>query len=348
MRRANGTGTVVRLAGQRRNPYAVRVPGKDKRGRVMQVALGYYSTAAKAQAALDEYNRQKAAGAMPAAEKIQTTLGQIYELWSARKYASAGAASIASYKAAWARISALADTRMCDLTIDQMQAVIDRDAAENRSASSISNVRMLLGALYKYAIERDIVMKDYSAFIQMPNVGPKYAKGVLTEEQLGRLWNMQRNGVPWADTVLMLCYTGFRVSEFLALTPFSYDRANGCLRGGVKTEAGKNRVVPVHPRIQCLLEQWLARGGVTIICDQDGQRLSTNRYRKCFDSVMREIGAPQATPHWCRHTFASRAKAADMDELAIKRILGHADKNVTEHYTHTDAKWLAKEMEKVS
>ena len=37
-----------------------------------------------------------------------------------------------------------------------------------------------------------------------------------------------------------------------------------------------------------------------------------------------------------------------MDELALKRILGHADKNVTEHYTHTDAAWLSKELEKVS
>ena len=89
MRRANGTGTVVRLSGQRRNSYVVRVPGRNKRGRVIQTALGYYPTAAKAQAALDEYNRQKAAGL--AADKTQMTVRQVYELWSARKYAKAGA-----------------------------------------------------------------------------------------------------------------------------------------------------------------------------------------------------------------------------------------------------------------
>ena len=346
MRRANGTGTVVRLSGQRRNPYVVRVPGRNKRGRVIQTALGYYPTAAKAQAALDEYNRQKAAGL--AADKTQMTVRQVYELWSARKYAKAGAASVNSYKAAWARLESIAGLRMYDVTIDHMQSIIDRDEGEGRSRSSIANVKTLLGALYKCALERDIVVKDYSAFVQMPSVGAKYAKGAFSEAQMSRLWELYGQGFPWADTVLMLCYTGFRITEFLSLTPFSYDRDAGCLRGGVKTEAGKNRVVPVHPRIRPLLEDWLSRGGDIIICTPKGKRVSAKTYRERFSAVMDVLGVPQATPHWCRHTFASRAKAAGMDELAVKRILGHADKNVTEHYTHTDVSWLAKELQKVS
>lgn len=348
MRRANGTGTVVRLSGQRRNPYVVRVPGRNKRGRVIQTALGYYPTAAKAQTALDEYNRQKAAGLAPASDKAQMTVQQVYELWSARKYAKAGTASVGSYKAAWARLESIAGLRMCDVTIDHMQAIIDRDEAEGRSSSSIANVKMLLSALYKCALERDIVVKDYSAFVQMPSVGAKHEKGAFSDAQLARLWELHEQGFPWADTVLMLCYTGFRITEFLSLTPFSYDRENGCLRGGVKTEAGKNRVVPVHPRILPLLEDWLSRGGDTIICTPKGKRVQAVKYREDFSLVMAELGVPQATPHWCRHTFASRAKAAGMDELAVKRILGHADKNVTEHYTHTDVSWLAKELQKVS
>lgn len=40
-------------------------------------------------------------------------------------------------------------------------------------------------------------------------------------------------------------------------------------------------------------------------------------------------------------------KVAGVDELAVKRILGHADKDVTEHYTHTDIDFLSKEIRKV-
>ena len=70
-------------------------------------------------------------------------------------------------------------------------------------------------------------------------------------------------------------------------------------------------------------------------------------YRKHFSAVADEIGVPQATPHWCRHTAASRMKLYGVDDLAIKRILGHADANVTEHYTHTDIDFLSREMQKV-
>ena len=50
--------------------------------------------------------------------------------------------------------------------------------------------------------------------------------------------------------------------------------------------------------------------------------------------------AVQATPHWCRHTFATRLHAAGAQELEQKRLLGHANKDVTEHYTHTDLEQL--------
>lgn len=348
MRRPNGTGTIVRLSGSRRRPYAVRVPGRDKRGRVIQTALGYYGTAAEAQAALDEYNRQKAAGLLPAADKMQTTLRQVYDGWAQRKYTKAGPASVASYRAAWARLSPLADCKMRDVTLDHLQAIIDRDEAEGRSASSINNVKLLMSALFQYALERDIVVKDYSAFVQMPAVKAKYEKGAFTDEQMDLLWSLSQQGDEWADTVLILCYTGFRINEFLGLTPFSYDKASRCLRGGLKTDAGKNRIVPVHPRIAPLLARWMSRGGEYIICTERGKRLPDLQYRQHFKAIADVLGVPQATPHWCRHTFASRGKQAGMDELALKRILGHADKNVTEHYTHTDAAWLSKELEKVS
>ena len=64
--------------------------------------------------------------------------------------------------------------------------------------------------------------------------------------------------------------------------------------------------------------------------------------------MAKALGYPQATPHWCRHTAASRMKMAGVEDLAIKRILGHSDKNVTEHYTHVDLEYLSKELLKVS
>lgn len=337
MKRANGTGTIVRLSGNRRKPFAVKIPARDSRGYVVQNVLGYYPSAREAQAALEDYNVNKNTKAAPAPDKLSMTLQAVYDLWSTRKYAKAGAASVVSYKASWKRLSKLAGLTMRNITVDQLQAIIDQDEADGLSKSSINNDRLLMRALYAFAMERDIVAKDYSAFVQIPSVGPKYEKGVFDDLQMKKLEQMAVDGFPWADTVLMLCYTGFRITEFLTLTPFSYNAEGDYLRGGIKTEAGKNRVVPVHPKIKPFLMRWLSKGGQTIVCQESGDPLVTHQYRdNYFHHVVAELGVPNATPHWCRHTFSSRLHAAGVVELEQKRLLGHSNKDVTEHYTHTD------------
>lgn len=341
MRRPNGSGTVVKLSGNRRRPYAVRVPGRDKFGQIVQRTLSYHEKQREALDALDEYNRNIAAGTAPAPDKLSTTVQQVYSLWSERKYAKAGQASIVSYKASWARLAPLYALKMRDVTLDNLQAIIDQDEAAGLSKSSITNDKMLMKALFRFAMERDIVGKDYSEYVELPSVGAKYEKGAFTDLQMKQFEQMAGAGVPWADTVLMLCYTGFRISEFLSLTPFSYDKKKDCLCGGMKTEAGKGRIVPVHPKIKPYLTRWLSVGGETIICNKDGHKLNPQTYRDhMFRPVMEAVGLTQATPHWCRHTFATRLHAAGAKELEQKRLMGHANKDVTAHYTHTDLQQL--------
>lgn len=141
MKRANGSGTVVKLSGNRRRPYAVRVSVRDGHGYVTQITLGYYAKAAEAQQALDDYNAKRAAGQAPTVDKLAYTVGQIYDLWSARKYAKAGKSSIQSYKASWNRISRLKDKKMRSVTLNDWQSIIDEDEQNGLSASSIQNDR---------------------------------------------------------------------------------------------------------------------------------------------------------------------------------------------------------------
>lgn len=342
MRRANGTGTVVKLSGNRRRPYAVRVSVRDKYGRLVQKAVSYHAKLSEAQAALDAYNdAHHTALTGSELDRLTITVGKVYELWSARKYAKAGDASVTSYRSSWSRVQALAGMKMKDVSIDHLQRIIDADEAAGLSQSTLKNDRLLMRSLFRYAMERDIVDKDYSAFIQMPSVGAKHEKGVFNDLQMKHLEEMSASGRPWADTVLMLCYTGFRINEFLSLTPFAYDREGDYLRGGSKTRAGRDRIVPVHPKIKPYLLRWLSRGGSTIICGDTGRRLTYDWYCKhAFNPIVAELGLPQATPHWCRHTAFTRLHAAGAPDLEIKRILGHADSNVTEHYTKTDIEQL--------
>ncbi len=337
MKRANGTGSVVKLSGNRRRPWAVKVSGRNQYGHVIQQIVSYHEKASDAQLALEEYNRVKASGVAPAVDKLSLTVADVFEGWKAREYRKLKPASITSHNAAWnKRVSRFAPRKMRDLTLDELQTLLDEDEDAGLSQSSINNDALLIKSLYSYAMERDIVGKDYSQYLDIPSVGAKRPRDALNDLQLAQLTKLAADSFPWADTALMLCYTGFRVSEFLQLTRFSYHSEDGgYLQGGLKTESGRNRIIPVHPRIRPYLMRWLEKNGDTIICDERGKPISPERYRERFQAVMHQISAPEATPHWCRHTFATRLHTAKADPLTVKWLLGHSTKSdITAHYTH--------------
>lgn len=337
MKRANGTGSVVKLSGSRRRPYAVRISGRDEHSHVIQRTLSYHATAREAQQALDEYNRNRASGAAPAVDKISMTLQQVYDLWGAREYPKMGRSATQSHKAAWnKRVSRYASRKFREISLDDWQTILDEAEDQGYSQSTIDNAAILIHQLSRFAMQRDIIIKDYSQLLDIPSVDLKHPRDALNDIQLAKLEQLVKASVPMADTALMLCYTGFRISEFLSLTRFSYHAENGgYLQNGFKTAAGKNRIVPVHPKIRPYLMAWLAKGGQTIICTENGTPISSNRYREIFSELMQQIGAPDATPHWCRHTFATKLHDAHVDLLTTKWLMGHSTKaDITAHYTH--------------
>ena len=337
MKRANGSGSIVKLSGNRRRPYVVRVSARDEYGHIVQRALSYHEKAADAQAALDEYNRNRLEGKAPSADRMNATLQQVYDGWKARAHRKLNSGSIRCYNAAWNKsVSQYAGRKIRSITLDDWQQLLDEREASGRSQSTINNVYILIKALCSYAMERDILGKDYSRYLDIPSIELKSPRGALTDIQLKNLEKLAAAGEPWADTALMLCYTGFRVTEFLTLTRFSYHPEDGgYLQGGIKTEAGRNRIVPIHPKIRPYLDRWLARNGDTIICDENGAAVGYKHYLDYFAELMKKIDAPKATPHWCRHTFATLLHAADVDELTIKWLMGHSTRNdITAPYTH--------------
>lgn len=351
MKRANGTGTIVKLSGNRRRPYTVRVSSRDRFGHLTQATLGYYSTARDAQAALDEYNRLSLEQRAPQVDRLSMTVQQVYDGWSAREYKRLNLPSINSHKAAWnKRVSRYAERKMREVTLDQWQAILDEDEAAGLSQSTINNDTLLIKALYAYSMERDIVGKDYSQYLDIPSVDAKKKKGAFTPMQLHKLEQLAAESFPWADTALILCYTGFRISEFVGLKRESYHSDDGgYLQGGMKTDAGRDRIVPIHPKIAPYIDARLTQGCDTII-SYAGKPVSSQWYRiNAFPPITEALGVPEATPHWCRHTFATMLYQAKADQLATKWLMGHSTKgDITAHYTHESISSLREEILKLT
>ena len=159
---------------------------------------------------------------------------------------------------------------------------------------------------------------------------------------------------------LIQAYSGWRPIELLTLKLDDIDIQNGIMKGGVKTEAGKKRVVPIHPDILNLIIAKYNNAkavGSKYLCFNEDQRngyerldLTYSMWKSRYKKVIRSLRLkPEHKPHDGRKTFITMAKACGVDEYALKSIVGHEINDVTEKvYTERQTKWLKAEMCKIT
>lgn len=79
------------------------------------------------------------------------------------------------------------------------------------------------------------------------------------------------------------------------------------MRGGMKTEAGRNRIIPLHDAIIPLIEAHLAQNRKFLITNKyDNQYTRAVYHNSNFNTCMQRLGINHA-PHDCRYTFAALA-----------------------------------------
>lgn len=130
------------------------------------------------------------------------------------------------------------------------------------------------------------------------------------------------------------------------------------ITGGMKTDAGKNRMVPIHSRIVDLVrknyENAQSLESEFLLNDPDspkgGIHITYDKYAGRFFKVMEALPFSQEhRPHDPRNTFVTRMKKAGVDPLVVKRLVGHKINDVTEKvYTYRDLDWLREDIEKMS
>ena len=75
----------MKLPGKRRRPYAVKVSGRNHYGHVIQKIVSYHERSAEAQQALEAYLSAREVGKVPAVDKLDVTVQEVFEGWRARK-----------------------------------------------------------------------------------------------------------------------------------------------------------------------------------------------------------------------------------------------------------------------
>jgi integrase len=335
MKHPNGYGSVVKLSGTRRNPFAVRktVGWNDKKHPVYKT-IGYFPTREAGLMALAEYNKN------PYDVDIQkTTLNGLYALWVEKKFSKLGESNRSRSKTAFKHCADLHNTKYRDIKAYHMQDVIDNCGKGYATQLSIKN---LFYHLDRFALELDLIDRSYSSLTTTASA-EETNKKPFTEEEIKRLWEMQ--DVPWVDSVLMFLYTGFRISELLDLQATNIDLDAGLIRGGMKTEAGKNRLVPIHSKIAGFVRQRMSAGTEYLFAARSGRKITTVWYYEHWYKIMKQAGMNH-TPHECRHTLRSRLDSLGANKRCIDLIMGHKSSDVgLRVYTHKTIQELKETME---
>ena len=290
-----------------------------------------YRTRKDAEAAvvtLSAADRRPRTGTVTQRKGTGITLKELYDQWEPTHGRSRS--TMNCYRSGFRLFAELWNVRMEDLDIDALQDCLDDSDAGRRTQE---NAKAALGLVYKYGIPRNAVPKDrnLAPFLRIFGEAGEKKPG-FSQEELELIRKKAEAGDTVAAVVLCHCYLGFRPTALVELTVADYSAERRCFVGGIKTEAGKGRTVPVSPKIQSYVDTLVAAAGDGYVFGDHGAQLALPDYREQFYDLLQrcgirnpvdEAGRHRLTPHSCRHTFATlmkNVKGSDTDKLAL---IGH-------------------------
>ena len=264
--------------------------------------------------------------------RVTDTFQQIYERWKTEYEPRISPTTMATYRAAWKYYADVYYRPIVDLTVSELQACVN---ACGKGRSTLNDMKTVCSLVFRYAIVNRLVSENPATFLYV-STKKKGTRPAFTADELKKI-EATVGKLPYADYVLFMCYTGFRPNEMLSLKQNAYDEAHRCLIGGFKTEAGKNRSVPVHAKLQGVLSQRRASGSEYLFPKPDGTMMDDEYFRRhCFNPLMDSLGITDRVPYSCRHTFANllkNVKGSDTDKAAL---IGHSDASMTKYYQSPD------------
>lgn len=338
MRNPNGYGSIVNLGKNRRNPYAIRITtGWNDNGKQKYKYLSYHKTKKDAMIALADYNSNPYD-----LEKSQVTLKELYNLWYNHKFKNEINVEInknmVGYNSAFLHCKKIENLPFLDLRATHLQEVIDNCPAGYPTKKKI---KTLFNQLYDFARFKNLNIKDkFSQLVKVTNDHKSRKKIPFTENEIQILWNnveLKNN----LDITLILIYTGLRISELFSIETKNVNLKENYMQGGLKTEAGIDRIIPIHPKIKKLIENRYDENNKYLIVNKFNRQFQYSNFKREFwERWMIELKM-QHTPHETRHTTATLLKKYGADELYKKRILGHAVTDITDAvYTHIEIEKL--------
>lgn len=327
MRRGNGDGSIFKLSGKRRKPYAVRVTvGYTDEGKQQYRYIGYYPSKTEAKNALNDYLVN------PHKIKLERkTLKSIFDNMIEKSKFSDGTKQ--QYRSGFNQLTSLHDRFINEIELDEIE-----DILEDHNQSAQLRIKKTLSNCYKFAMRYDYVSKNLADYLDVETSKAK-ERSIFTVEEIQNIWN-ELNTYRFSDVPLILLYTGMRISELLELETKNIDLENETLFiEKSKTLAGI-RTIPIHNKIFNLIKARYNPNNSHLLMIK-GEPFTYSKFASSYWKQTHTI-------HETRHTFVTHLEKATDDKIAMKKIIGHSLSDITDHYTHRSIDDLKDELNKLS
>lgn len=352
MRLPNGIGSVHHIndGKARRRPYRARVLSHieldEKKGTAKKkyITIGYFENETDAIEALFEYRKSPYT-----LEASACTFADVFEAWKAKKYPTISESGRFGYNSAYKNSAPLHSMKMRDIRTSHLDNVMQNIECGFQVQARL---KTFWGQLFKYALEHDIIQKNYSEFVKTRDKDEGTKRTAISPEDRAKLWKAIDAGDRDAEIAMIYIYTGMRPSELLEVEKANVDLNARIMIGGKKTEAGKNRRVPIHNCIMPFISRLMQTDGKFLVTEtippKIGKAIPRTRYLTYYwNPLMERLGLKEYTPHYCRHTCATLLREADVQEDLRKLILGHKNEDITDRYTHHPDEMLVEAIDRI-
>ena len=337
MRMPNGYGSVVKLGGNRRRPYAVRktVGWELVNGKARQIYknIDYFETKAEAIIALAKLNDRKID-----VRKDDYTFEAIYNEWLEKATEGKSDSTKKQIVYSFAHLESIKDEKIKDITESMIKNCIDNCS---RGYSTKTVLRKIIQGTMQLAVAKAIRGDDPSTILNVGKQGDSDAHRPFTDDDLEVLRHTRG-----AEGIVLLAYTGMRIEELLLIEVANINLEERYMMGGIKSDAGKERIIPIH-RSQVAFIKRQMKGKKKYLFEFKDRKMKYRYFRDHYwDNILEAKKMDAYTPHDARHTFVTNMRKAGVEKLLVQKIVGHKPKDVTERvYTHITKEELINAMD---
>lgn len=367
-RRPNNTGTVVKLSGKRRTPFCARVMSDERdiiTGKKKQICIGTFATREEALNALSLYSLKKSNSisneearniAPNLFDRIQEktkkrvpTFKDIYHILDEEEFSKLSKSARDGYGSWIKHFETIYNRPIDNITLADLQYIFDNDKSKNGTQI---HMKVLCSKIFEYAVIHQYIPRDfdYTSYIRIAEFKQSTKHYPFTMDEIKKLKTINTSE---AHLMLIYIYTGLRAGELLKINrnnihinePCSDDGSNKLISyivTGSKTNAGKNRVVPIHDDIKQLVIDELLK---------PDKRLIDCSYASLNNTVLSTVNGylkASHTMHDTRQTFASLCQLSNVDIYVRKKALGHKLNDITfDIYTNASKNKLWTEINKI-